>query len=47
MHIATMPHEIGLGSHERLERCFDLVEVNIRDEAIDAGIDGAWPRLGA
>src|SRR5690242_11914400 len=35
----AMAHEVGMGCHERLERRRDRKEVDVGDEAVDAGID--------
>src|SRR5262249_23185969 len=40
-HGMTVGHEVGRGADLAHERRFDLEEINIGDEAIDAGIDAA------
>ena len=35
----AMAHEILLGRHELLQRRVDVVEIDVGDEAVDAGVD--------
>ena len=39
MNSAAVPHDIAVGGDELLERGIDVVEIDIGDEAIDAGVD--------
>jgi hypothetical protein len=39
MNGATVPHDIIVSGYELLERHIDVVEIDVGDEAIDAGID--------
>jgi predicted rRNA methylase YqxC with S4 and FtsJ domains len=39
MNGAAVPHDITVSGYELLERCIDVVEIDVSDETIDAGID--------
>ena len=45
MDVGAMAHEVLLRRHELLQRRVDIVEMNVGDEAVDAGIDAGrlWP----
>ena len=43
MDFAAIAHEIFLGRDELLERRLDVVEIDIGNEAVDAGIDAGRP----
>src|SRR5438477_613570 len=39
---AAVAHDIVMRNHELLERRVDVVEIDVGDEAVDAGVDAAW-----
>ena len=39
MNGVAVPHDIIVSGYELLERCIDVVEIDVGDETIDAGID--------
>jgi hypothetical protein len=49
MNRAAVPHDVAVRGHELLERGIDVLEIDVGDEAIDAGVDAgrlfaSWPR---
>src|SRR5260370_5729481 len=43
MNRTAVPYDVAVRGHELLERGIDVVEIDVGDEAIDAGVDAGGP----